>query len=143
MLSTRLGGATVPDTESLFATQISGDRMPDTGLFTWDMNDDLVYADSALAELFGLDPTETERGLPVQTYLDRVHPDDVAALAKQISDAIIAQHPTVQHYRSQKADGSYVRVSAFGRCFRDREDNPIHYAGIVVPAETFSAGSSH
>lgn len=118
MLGTRLRGATVPDTEGLFATQIPGDRMPDTGLFTWDMNDDLVYADSALAELFGLDPTETERGLPVQTYLERVHPDDVAGLAKQISDAIIAQHSTVQHRRSQKADGSYIRVprseDAFG-----------------------------
>jgi len=126
----------VPDAKHLFVTNISGERMPDPGLFTWDMNADLVYADGALAALFGLDPAETERGLPVQTYLDRVHPDDVAVLAKQISDAIVAQHPTVQHYRSQKADGSYVSVSAFGRCFRDRKDNPIHYAGIVVPDET-------
>ncbi len=133
----------VPDTQSLFATRISGERMPDTGLFTWDMNDDLVYADSALAELFGLDPNETERGLPVQAYLDRVHPDDVGRLAKQISDAIIAQHPTVQHYRAKKAGGSYAQVSAFGRCFRDREGNPVHYAGIVVPSETFSARPSH
>ena len=130
-------------TESFYATQISSEQMPDTGLFTWDMNKDLVYADSALAELFGLDPRETERGLPVQTYLDRVHPDDIAGLAKQISDAIIVQHPTVQHYRARKADGSYVQVSAFGRCFRDRQDNPIHYAGIVVPAETFSARPIH
>ncbi|KQV82920.1 diguanylate cyclase [Rhizobium sp. Root1220] len=134
----------VPDTKGIFATRISGERMPDTGLFTWDMNNDLVYADGALAELFGLDPIDTERGLPVQTYLDRVHPDDVATLAKQISDAIIAQHPRVQHYRAQTADGSYVRVSAFGRCFRDRQDNPIHYAGIVVPAETpLDAQASH
>ncbi|MDM9645366.1 PAS domain-containing protein [Rhizobium sp. S163] len=117
--------------------------MPDTGLFTWDMNADLVYADSALASLFGLDAAETERGLPVQAYLDRVHPDDVAGLAKQISDAIIAQHPTVQHYRSMNADGSYVCVSAFGRCFRDRHDNPVYYAGIVVLAEATETPSHH
>ncbi len=117
--------------------------MPDAGFFTWDMNADLVYADSALAVLFGLDPNETERGLPVQSYLDRVHPDDVATLAKQISDAIVAQHPTIQYYRSRKADGSYVSVSAFGRCFRDREDNPIHYAGIVVPVETAPGRATH
>jgi PAS domain-containing protein len=117
--------------------------MPDAGLFTWDMNADLVYADSALAALFGLDAAETERGLPVQAYLDRVHPDDVAGLAKQISDAIIAQHPTVQHYRSMNATGSYVRVSAFGRCFRDRNNNPIHYAGIVVPSEAPELPSHH
>lgn len=109
--------------------------MPDAGLFTWDLNADLAYADSAVAELFGLDPQETEHGLPLQTYLERVHPDDVANLAKQIKDAIIAQHPTFQRYRSQKADGSYVHVSVFGRCFRDRDNNPVHYAGIVMPTE--------
>ncbi|MBW9114596.1 PAS domain-containing protein [Rhizobium cauense] len=133
-----------PDAKHHFITHISGERMPDAGLFTWDMNADLLYADGALAELFGLDPKATERGLPVQSYLDRVHPDDVATLAKQISDAIVAEHPTVQHYRSQKADGSYVQVSAFGRCFRDRDDNPAHYAGIVVPDETSEfAGTTH
>lgn len=131
------------DAKALFVTRIVGDRMPDAGLFTWDMNADLVYADSALAALFGLDAAETERGLPVQAYLDRVHPDDVAGLAKQISDAIIAQHPTVQHYRSMNATGSYVRVSAFGRCFRDRNNNPIHYAGIVVPSEAPELPSHH
>ncbi|WP_112941922.1 MULTISPECIES: PAS domain-containing protein [unclassified Rhizobium] len=131
------------DAKALFVTRIVGDRMPDAGLFTWDMNADLVYADSALAALFGLEAAETERGLPVQAYLDRVHPDDVAGLAKQISDAIVAQHPTVQHYRSMNAEGSYVRVSAFGRCFRDRNNNPIHYAGIVVPSEAPEPPSHH
>src|SRR6478609_3803841 len=100
-------GDQMSDAKALFVTRIVGDRMPDAGLFTWDMNADLVYADSALAALFGLEAAETERGLPVQAYLDRVHPDDVAGLAKQISDAIVVQHPTVQHYRARKADGSY------------------------------------
>jgi PAS domain S-box-containing protein len=134
----------VPGANRLFVTEIAGERMPDAGLFTWDLESDLVYADSALAALFGLDPSETEHGLPLQTYLARVHPDDVPTLAKQIKDAIIAQHPTFQKYRSRRADGSYVYVSAFGRCFRDREDKPVHYAGIVVPTETvLSDQTSH
>jgi len=129
--------------DRLFLTEISTDRMPDAGLFTWDLNSNLVYADSALAELFGLDPAETEHGLPVQTYLDRVHPDDAPTLAKQINDAIIAEHPTVQEYRSRKADGSYVYVSAFGRCFRDRNNNPVHYAGIVMAMDDTPATATH
>jgi len=136
MHNKRRGDQVVSDAKALFVTRIVGDRMPDAGLFTWDINSDLVYADGALAALFGLNAADTERGLPIQTYLDRVHPDDVASLAKQISDAIIAQHPTVQHYRAMNADGLFLRVSAFGRCFRDRDDNPVHYAGIVVPSET-------
>ena len=49
------------DAKALFVTRIVGDRMPDAGLFTWDMNADLVYADSALDALFGLEAAETER----------------------------------------------------------------------------------
>ncbi|EPE96469.1 PAS domain-containing protein [Rhizobium grahamii] len=130
-------------TDRLFLTEISTDRMPDAGLFTWDLNSDLVYADSALAELFGLDPAETQHGLPVQVYLERVHPDDAPRLAKQINDAIIAEHPTVQEYRSRKADGSYVNVSAFGRCFRDRNNNPVHYAGIVMAMDDKPVAATH
>ncbi len=126
----------MPDAKHLFVTDVSGERMPDPGLFTWDIRADLVYADGALAELFGFDPHETERSLLVQTNLDRVHPNDVAALARQISDAIIAQHPTVRRYLSHNADGSDVFVSAFGRCLGIAKNNPVHYAGIVVPAET-------
>jgi len=132
-----------PHADRIFLTEISSDRMPDAGLFTWDLNTNLLYADSALAELFGLDPDETAHGLPVQSYLDRVHPQDAPALAKQINDAIIAQHPTVQEYRSRRSDGSYVLVTAFGRCFRDRLDNPVHYAGIVMPVDQSLSGTAH
>jgi len=72
-----------------------------------------------------------------------VHPDDAPTLAKQINDAIIAEHPTVQEYRSRKADGSYVYVSAFGRCFRDRNNNPVHYAGIVMAMDDTPATATH
>jgi len=37
-----------------FSTSITTERMPDPGLFTWDLSSDLVYADSAVASLFGL-----------------------------------------------------------------------------------------
>jgi PAS domain-containing protein len=132
-----------PAGNQLFSTQISGEPMPDPGLFTWDLRSNLVYADSALAYLFGLEPGETEHGLPLQTYMERIHPLDAPTLAKQINDAIVAEHPTVQNYRVLNQDGIYVTVCAFGRCFRDRDDVPVHYAGIVVPTETLPDNRSH
>lgn len=107
---------------------------PEAGFFTWDMALDLVYADSALATLFGLDPDEAECGLPLSDYLDRVHPDDRVRLSKAIRDAIIARHPQQEMYRVRDAAGQYASVVAYGRCFSNREGTPVHYAGIVVPS---------
>jgi PAS domain-containing protein len=119
-----------------FSLEISGEIHPDAGIYTWDIERNLVFADQALAELFGLDPEETARGLPLETYLDRVHPGDKAALAKVIGQTIVAGIPQQQEYRVRGSDDEYRLVTAFGRAFRDRSDNPILYSGIVVPSET-------
>ncbi|MFS2151434.1 PAS domain-containing protein [Rhizobium sp. Rhizsp42] len=121
------------DLREQFSTTVAGRPMLDVGLFTWDIGNDLIYADSALALLFGLDPALTQRGLPIETYLDRVHPSDRPQLAKQITDAIIAEHPTEQRYRVLDASDVYRYVRAVGRCFRNDADVPVHYAGIVFP----------
>ena len=124
----------------VFSTVISEPPMEDAGLFTWDLTKDILYADGALAKLFGLDALEAEQGLPIQAYICRVHEDDAPDLAKRISDAIIAKHPTEQNYRVKQGDGSYVSVAAYGRCFRNRHGEPVHYAGIVIPKDVFPVG---
>lgn len=107
---------------------------PDPGLFTWDVERNIVFADAAVAELFGLEADKTLRGLPLQSYLERVHPDDRAALAKTISDTIVAEIPQQSTYRVQDRSGAYAVVAAFGRAFRAIEGSPVLYSGIVVPA---------
>lgn len=107
--------------------------LPDAGFYSWDVPENIVYADGALAHLFGLDPAESEKGLPIEIYLKRVHPEDLPRLAKTISDSIIAHRPQQETYRVLDADGRYVTVSSFGRCFRNSEDQPARYVGIVIP----------
>jgi len=46
------------------------------GIYTWDLDEDLLYADTLVAALFGLDPAETVEGLPLESYLARMHPND-------------------------------------------------------------------
>lgn len=126
--------------------EIFGGSAPDAGFFTWDLGKDLVYGDSALAMLFGLDSYETEHGLPLQAYLDRVHPKDQAGLATAIRDTIVAGQPQQETYRVRNAQNVYVVVTAFGRCFRDRAENPVLYSGIVIPAigvDEEAAGYAH
>lgn len=119
-----------------FSLQVSGETHPDAGIYTWDIERNLVFADAALAGLFGLDPEETVCGLPLEAYLDRVHPDDKPALAKIISQTIIANLPQQGGYRVLSGDGIYQSVTAFGRAFRDRSGSPILYSGIVVPSDS-------
>lgn len=105
----------------------------EAGIFTWVLATDTVYADSALANLFGLDPQETIAGLPVMRYLDRIHPDDKPSVAKAISESVITGNPYRHDYRVFDRSGQMVTVAAFGRCFRDESGNPSQYAGIVFP----------
>lgn len=108
------------------------DEIPDVGLFSWDIAENILHADSALAELFGLDPLEAEHGLPIEVYLERVHPDDRPRLAKVISQSITQHTNQNEKYRVKKVDGNYVDVESFARAFRDRSGNPVRYVGIVV-----------
>ncbi|MFC5757383.1 PAS domain-containing protein [Rhizobium sp. GCM10022189] len=120
--------------QSVHALEIFEDVAADAGIYTWDIVRNLVFADSAIAELFGLDPAATVRGLPLDTYLRRVHPDDQPQLARKISEVLVADIAQQDTYRVQGRDGRYRLVAAFGRAFRDHSGSPVLYSGIIVPA---------
>lgn len=84
------------------------------------MPEKILYADGALADLFGLDPTIASQGLPIESYLERVHPEDKPRLAKTIRDSIIADRLQQETYRVMNSDGDYIFVIGFGRGFRSK-----------------------
>lgn len=91
---------------------------------------------------FRLIATETNRGLPLKLYLDRVHPEDRPYLAKEIAATMVGGRAQQSTYRVRTRGGHYVSVVAFGRCFRDRKDTPVLYSGIVV-LESATSASDH
>ncbi len=112
--------------------------MPDAaeaGIFTWSLAENALYADTAVARLFGLDPKEALRGLSPAAYLARVHTEDRANVARLWMKAVADGLPYSGIYRVIGADGAARHVIAHGRCFRDRTGAPAHYAGIVYPWE--------
>jgi PAS domain-containing protein len=111
----------------------SAKTSPDAGVFTWELSTDTVYADAALAGLFGLDAREAEQGLPIIRFLDRIDPADKPKIAHAIHEAIITGEAYQQDYGLVRPDGSRADVAAFGRCFRDASGTPAYYAGIVCP----------
>jgi PAS domain-containing protein len=119
-------------TETILARRSQPSSL-DSGVFTWDISSDQFFADSAFATLFGLDPEETMVGLPMTRYINRVHPDDKARVARSIHEAVVSGYPCQQNYRVQSAKGNFVEIMAFGRCFRNADGTPSQYAGIVFP----------
>lgn len=114
----------------------------DSGVFTWDISSDQFFADSAFALLFGLDAADTMVGLPMERYLNRVHPDDKARVAKSIHNAVVSGYPCQQNYRVLSDKGNFTEIMAFGRCFRNADGTPSQYAGIVFPVEPVVEESS-
>jgi PAS domain-containing protein len=119
--------------EKMFSVEITGGPKEDKGIFTWDIAKNIVFADRAVARLFGLNPDETVRGLPIEVYLARVHPDDRPRLAKGITETIVAELPQKDGYRVQGVDGINRAVVAFGRAFRNRDGDAVLYSGVIVP----------
>jgi PAS domain-containing protein len=130
---------------ALYSAQVFSDAPPETGLFSWDLVENLLYADAAVAELFGLDPTDADSGLPIEAYLERVHPEDRPRLAEAIRDSIVAHRPQQQTYRVRNQAGAYQFVTGHGRGFRDKQGDTVRYVGVVIPscAEDGSRRTAH
>ena len=109
----------------------------EAGIYTWSLDDDMLYGDTTVAGIFGLDPVETLRGLSISDYVERIHPADRGNVARLISTAVKDGKPYYAEYRAMDADGDVRQVISLGRCFRDRSGKPVHYAGIVYPVDRF------
>ena len=103
------------------------------GLFVLDVASNHIFADSAVAEVFGFSPSATENGLPLDDYLARIHPDDRSEVGTAIHESIVAAEHRQVSYSTLRLDGSVITVLAFGRCFAPRDGMAPHYSGIVVP----------
>jgi PAS domain-containing protein len=114
----------------------SGERLvsKEPGIFMWDLGQNHLYGDGALASLFGLDPAAVFAGLPLQSYVDRIHDSDRKRVARAIHQAVVSGEPYHIEYHVLSEGDSITHVAAFGRCFRDKSGVPHQYAGIVFPA---------
>jgi PAS domain-containing protein len=124
------------ETHSLGDATFHSSTNTGSGIYTWVIPTDTVYGDELVADLFGFDAVEAKSGLPLMTYLDRMHPEDLPRVAKAIHDTMVAGTSYQESYRICRPDGSVVTVTAFGSCFRNPNNEPMHYSGILFPAET-------
>jgi PAS domain-containing protein len=108
-------------------------EIDESGIFTWDLETNIVQADTAVARLFGLPSSEALAGLPIERYLASIHPSDRPKVAQSIHHAIVTGDPYHEVYTVVGSEGR-TDVVALGRCFRNAEGQPSQYAGIVFKA---------
>jgi PAS domain-containing protein len=101
------------------------------GIWDWDVSNDRTYGDASCAELFSIDPARAARGLAINTYLDAIHPDDIAYVKKVLA-SVTAQGGIYQvEHRLIKNDR--VRwVFARGYCTLDKHGRAVRLPGALV-----------
>mgnify|MGYP000728310511 CR=1 FL=1 len=91
----------------------------DTGVFEWNIQTDEVYWSDSLERLLGLDPGEFEETF--EAFADRVHPDDLSSIQKEIETAIETESMYHDQFRMLNADETYQWVEVRGRILQSQD----------------------
>lgn len=102
------------------------------GTWDWDIPGDSFYVDPRFARLFGVDPALADKGVPIETYLRGIHPDDLERVSAAINEAVETGAPFAAEYRTSDVDGAVHWIFAKGRCFHDGEGKPLRFPGAIV-----------
>ncbi|CAI8778216.1 two-component system, cell cycle sensor histidine kinase and response regulator CckA [Pseudomonas sp. IT-93MI4] len=101
------------------------------GTWDWDIGEDRFIADAHFAQLHGIDPAHASQ-LPISDYLQGVHPEDRALIARSIKHCITHGTEYAEEYRLLKADGELRWVFARGRCYKDHHGRPVRFLGAAL-----------
>uniref|UniRef100_UPI0007842BE0 PAS domain-containing protein n=1 Tax=Aureimonas sp. AU4 TaxID=1638163 RepID=UPI0007842BE0 len=102
------------------------------GTWDWDLRHDRIFADSRFAALYGLDPEDGPRGLPIARYTDGVLEADRPGLVEAIDGAIRSGTIFAHQYRTRNREGETRWVFARGRAFYDPAGHAVRFPGAVV-----------
>jgi len=99
------------------------------GVWDWDIrNDGLVWSDRFL-DLVGVDRADF---IPkVDTFFDRLHPDDKEAVRAALTDHVENGAPYDIRYLIRHEAGHYIPVRALGQTLRSDDGTPLRMVGSV------------
>jgi PAS domain S-box-containing protein len=98
----------------------------------WSLVTNLLKVDHNFAHLFGLDPEAAATGLPIEEFLNAIHPDDRPHVVAAIDQAIASGEHYVAEYRVRNAEGQERWVIARGRVEYDSQGNAISFPGAIT-----------
>ncbi len=102
------------------------------GTWFWDVAQDSLTVDDALALAHGLDPPLARTELRLEQVVSAVHPDDRAGLAEAIAEAVRRGGRYAHQYRTRGADGAYRWIEAIGRVDLDAHGQAVGFPGVLI-----------
>ncbi len=102
------------------------------GTWFWDVQQDRLAVDDALAHAFGLDPALDRSELRLEQVVATVHPEDQDGLAEAIAQALHLGGRYAHQYRARGMDGQYRWIEAIGRVDLDAAGKPVGFPGVLI-----------
>jgi signal transduction histidine kinase len=103
------------------------------GSFVWDIKANLVTGDERFARTFAFPVEHAQQGMPLESAMRIIHPDDLARVHEQITRTIEQSVPFNTEYRIRRAeDSEYLWILASGRCDYGDDGQPSRFPGVLV-----------
>ncbi len=118
-----------------------GYRATGVGAWEWYMASGLLCLDEPSMALLGVDPDSYDGR--IETWIGRVHPDDIAWVTAEVDKAVSTRGPYQAEYRICRPDGSTRWVHVRGQIEADADGNPFRMVGTAwdtTQARTTSDG---
>jgi len=102
------------------------------GSWDWDIQSNVLSADSRFCTFYSVDPEQGERGLPLADFIAGIHPDDREWVQERIQHCIDVTGEFSEEYRLLSGSGDVRWVMARGRCLYDDAGRPTHFPGVAI-----------
>lgn len=102
------------------------------GTWDWDIAQNIVTADDRFAALYEVSPSKAAVGLPIEEFLQAIHPDDRQRVMSEIGDSLKDAGPVRFEYRILGKTGAMRWVVASGRVITDVDGRAVRLPGVVV-----------
>ncbi len=108
-----------------FVLEATGD-----GIWDWQIDIDQISHNEAWCHMLGLDSSFLHH--PIATYVERVHPEDLAAVEEALDYSAQGNTKFTVEYRIRHGDGHYLWVSDTGQVVdRDRDGKASRMVGCI------------
>jgi len=102
------------------------------GTWDYDVSTRRVVLGGTLAQQYELSQTDARDGLPIETLIQNVYPDDRGALRSAIDTAIASRSTFRSRFRAITRSANLHWYVAFGRPIYDDQEHVASLAGILV-----------
>ena len=101
------------------------------GIWDWDLRTNDVYYSPVWMKILGHESDPLP--LLLSTWLENVHPEDLALAEEAVQRHLRGETPIYEHiHRMKHRNGNYIWTSAKGKCLQDEEGQPYSFVGTIT-----------